>query len=297
MLKIGVVGVPDGWSSQRLTDAIAHKTGFRLLVEMDHVCYHSGKESIFFNDIDLRSLDALIIKKIGARYNPDYRERLELLVYLEKLGVKIFSPPQAIMKCFDRLSCTLTLRAGGAPMPDTFITEDPLRAEEAVKEFDCAVLKPLFSTKARGMLLLNRSDPDLKEQILAFHRHNPVIYIQKKVHIPGQDLGIAFLGGQYLATYARVAHQDSWNTTTAHGGQYKPYSPDPGLIQLAEKAQALFSLDFTSVDIVETADGPKVFEVSAFGGFRGLWDACHIDAADLYAQHVINALMTDRNKT
>jgi ribosomal protein S6--L-glutamate ligase len=66
--------------------------------------------------------------------------------------------------------------------------------------------------------------------------------------------------------------------------------PEPEVIELAHRAQALFDLAFTCVDVVESARGPLVFEVSAFGGFRGLHEACGIDAAGLYAAWVIDAL-------
>jgi ribosomal protein S6--L-glutamate ligase len=44
------------------------------------------------------------------------------------------------------------------------------------------------------------------------------------------------------------------------------------------------------VDVAEAADGPIVFEVSAFGGFRGLWEGCGIDAAGLYAGYILEKL-------
>jgi tetrahydromethanopterin:alpha-L-glutamate ligase len=49
-------------------------------------------------------------------------------------------------------------------------------------------------------------------------------------------------------------------------------------------------MDFTTVDVAETADGPIVFEVSAFGGFRGAREGIGIDVAELYADHVIRNL-------
>ena len=116
---------------------------------------------------------------------------------------------------------------------------------------------------------------------------NPILYVQKLLPLPGRDLGVAFLGGEYLATYARQAGGDSWNTTVREGGEYAQVIPGDGIIELAERAQALFDLDFTSVDVAETEEGPMVFEVSAFGGFRGLMEGCEIDAAELYAEHVV----------
>jgi ribosomal protein S6--L-glutamate ligase len=46
----------------------------------------------------------------------------------------------------------------------------------------------------------------------------------------------------------------------------------------------------TAVDVVETADGPMVFEVSAFGGFRGLKESRGFDVAQRYVDYVIHEL-------
>jgi len=149
------------------------------------------------------------------------------------------------------------------------------------------VFKPLFSTKARGMVLLEADAPDAEAQIAAFKAENPVMYIQKKADLSGHDLGMVFLGGEYICTYARVSQTDSWNTTIHSGGKYAPYEPDAELIELGRRAQAPFGLTFTTVDIALTPDGPIVFEVSAFGGYRGAQEGCGIDAAALVAEHVL----------
>jgi ribosomal protein S6--L-glutamate ligase len=151
------------------------------------------------------------------------------------------------------------------------------------------VLKPLFTSKARGMAVVEHG-PDAQNSLEHFKAENTVMYIQKKVSIPGRDLGIVFLGGEYVGTYARVAPEHTWNTTTHYGGTYEPFTPKPRLIDLAHSAQSLFGLDFTCVDIAEAPEGPLVFEVSAFGGFRGLFEANKIDAARLYTEYVIRKL-------
>jgi len=45
-------------------------------------------------------------------------------------------------------------------------------------------------------------------------------------------------------------------------------------------------MDFTTVDIAESDIGPIVFEVSAFGGFRGSKEGIGIDAAERYVDYV-----------
>ncbi|MDH3901268.1 MAG: ATP-grasp family protein, partial [Gammaproteobacteria bacterium] len=123
-----------------------------------------------------------------------------------------------------------------------------------------------------------------------FQAENPVMYIQQKIDLPGRDLGLVFLGGDYLGTYARVSKDAAWNTTIHSGGRYAAHSPPAAVIELAQRAQALFDMDFTTVDVAETNTGPIVFEVSAFGGFRGAREGIGIDAAGLYTEHVLRQL-------
>jgi len=288
-LKIAVIGNQGSWSTEKLADAIEERTGFRSVVDMSAVTMDFDNRSLFHEKVDLASLDALVIKKIGPDYSPDMFNRLEMLRFFCKIGIPVFSRPERIMAAINRLSCTVTLQKGEIPMPRTFVTEDVEQAVEVVKRFKKAVFKPLYSSKARGMAVVE-DDGNCRLNIESFQASgNTTMYIQQMIDIPGKDLGIAFLGGRYLGTYAR-RQGDSWNTCTSTGGKYEPYEPGPEIIRLAHKAQSLFSLDFTCVDVVETENGPKVFEVSAFGGFRGLIRACGIDAAGLYADYVLDSL-------
>jgi ribosomal protein S6--L-glutamate ligase len=287
-MKIGVVGTLGGWSSELLADTVAARTGYRLLVDMEQVCLDLDTGTATFRGVDLAGLDGLIVKKIGARYSPDLLDRLELLRFLAERGLPIFSSPLSIMRVLDRLSCTVTLRLGGIPMPPTTITESVDEALAAVGRYGEAVFKPLFTSKARGMTVI-ADGPEARAAVEAFHAENPIMYMQQKIELPGQDLGIVFLGGEYMTTYARCGN-GAWNTTTESGGKYAPAEPSPEALAVARKAQGLFSLDFTCVDVVETAAGPVVFEVSAFGGFRGIQEACGLDAAAMYTDYVMEKI-------
>lgn len=288
-MKIGVVGIQEGWSSQKLADAVEEATGYRLLIDMKEIRLEMPSGKAWYQGVDLSSLDGIIVKKIGTSYSPGLLDRLEILRLLEAKGLPIFSSPHKIIGVLNRIACTVTLQSGDIPMPLTSVTEDVDEAVNAVKQYGSAVFKPLFSTKAKGMCVIEDA-PGCRERIAQFKQENPFMYIQQQIELGEQDLGIVFLGGKYLATYARCRQDGSWNTTTASGGKYRPYEPEPEIIALAEKAQSLFGLDFTCVDVALTHDGPIVFEVSAFGGFRGLLEACSMDAAKQYTQYVISML-------
>ena len=290
--RIGIVGIPGKWSTETLADAAEKRTGFRLVIDMGRVELDLENRRLTFEGHDLCQLDALIVKKISAEYSPNTLDRLELLRVAENAGVRVFSGAENMLRLIDRLSCTVTLRNAGIPMPDTRVTENVDAAMKAVRDFGSAVFKPLFSTKARGMCIIDadQSGKSMRAAIQDFLRSNPMMYIQRKLDLSGRDLGMVFLGGSYLGTYARVSQDDSWNTTINSGGRYEGYSPPDDIIDLAYRAQAPFDMDFTTVDVAESPDGPIVFEVSAFGGFRGALEGAGIDAAGSYTDYVIAKL-------
>ena len=290
MKKVAVVGVPGGWSSELLSDALEELTGFRCLVDLSKVSLDFSTGRVFFRDVELTALDGLAVKKVGPAYSPKLLDRLEILRFIERRGIRVFSKPQPIAKALNRLSCTVCLASAQIPMPPTTITEDLDEAAKAVNAYGRAVLKPLYTSKARGMAVLEAGQL-VKEELENYQvSGNGILYIQQMIDLPGKDLGLVFLGGRYMATYARVGQKGVWNTTTASGGRYQSFEPDQDLIDLADRAQKVFGLDFTCVDVAESNLGPVVFEVSAFGGFRGLWEGCRVDAARAYAKYIIEEL-------
>ena len=289
MKKIAVVGVPGGFSSELLADTVERRTGFRCLVDPASLVLDLDRGQVLGGGVDLLDMDAVLIKKAGPFYSPYLLDRMEVLRYVQERGVPVFSSPLKILRVLDRLACTVTMQLGGIPMPPTIIVETVDSALDAVERYGACVFKPLFTSKARGMAVIGPG-PDAKEKIEAFNAENSVMYIQQKIVHPGKDMGVTFLGGEYLGTYARVGNGRSWNTTTRSGGRYEPCEPSSEIVALAHKAQALFGLDFTCVDVAETEDGPKVFEVSAFGGFRGLMQANGVDVAGLLLDYVLQRI-------
>lgn len=290
-MKIGVVGVKAGDSSEKLAEAVSKATGYRLLVDMTDVRLDLPSGKCLHNGENLMDLDALIIKKIGNPYSPDLLDRLEVLHYLSRRGLKVFSSPQRIMRLLDRLSGTLELQAAGIPMPPTTVTENIDCAVETIKAYGKAVLKPLYTSKGKGMLMLEASDKLLRNKTADYHKSHQVIYIQKALPLEmGLDLSIVFLGRDYLTTYARVMAKGAWSTTTANGGKYAPFEPSEEMLAIAVKARDVFDLEFTCVDVAVGPDGPVVFEVSAFGGFRGIEETSGLKPADLLVEHVLRKL-------
>ncbi len=288
-MKIAVIGTAGKWSSEQLADELHKITGFRMLFGMNELVVSGPQRRVTARGMDLHELDALVVKKISEEYSHDLMDRLEILSSLKRSGLRIFSDPHAIGLAANRLSCTLRLMEASIPMPNTLITESLEDAALMIAKCRKVIAKPLFSTKARGMQIIENG-PHVMDQLMEFASRNPILYLQEKVELRGRDYGLAFLGGKFIGAYARVGNPDSWNTTILSGGRYEPFDPPEEFIELATRAQAAIGLDFTGVDLAVTDQGPIVFEVSAFGGFSGLKHAKQLNAAELYARHVIARL-------
>jgi ribosomal protein S6--L-glutamate ligase len=179
-------------------------------------------------------------------------------------------------------------------MPPTVVTEDLDQAVATVGRYGRAVFKPLYSTKARGMEVIG-DEAEPRERIRAYQAEgHRVLYIQQMMDLAGQDFGLTFLGGEFVGAYARVGDEGSWNTTTRDGGRYEPYAPAPEILDIAQRAQAAFGLELCSVDVALTPTGPIVFEVSAFGGFRGMLEGGGVDLAPLVADYALGRVRDDR---
>ena len=289
---IAVIGIPGKWSTEVLADRIEAKTGSRHVIDMADVTFDSTHGTLKAHHFDLTQCDGIAVKKISQQYSPATLDRLELLRVAESQGVRVFSPATSMLRLIDRLSCTITMQNHGIPMPETCVTESISDAIEFVKASEEVVLKPLFSTKARGMTVLSKdTDGDTLEKALTtFKNDNPVMYLQRKIALSGRDMGLMFLNGEYLGAYARVAQNDSWNTTIHSGGKYENVVPSDDVIAMAHKAQSIFAMDFTTVDVAETEAGAICFEVSAFGGFRGGLEGTGIDVAERYADYIVKAV-------
>jgi ribosomal protein S6--L-glutamate ligase len=296
-----VLGIPGAWSTELLADALQAQTGFRAVVELAGVRFDLRSGSARYRELDLARLDGVMVKKLGGAYGPELQDRVELLRFLQTRGVRVFSPPEAMSRLVSRLGCTVALVAAGLPMPRTIVTEDETHAVDTILELGAAVLKPLYSTKAQGMRVVEgfgETAPALRggasarahvvEQVRAFRAEgNAVMYIQQRAALGDRDLGVVFIGERYLGSYARVRGAGAWNTTTRSGGHYEHAEPPDEIIALADRARRLFGLDFTAVDVALSDQGPIIFEVSAFGGFRGLKEGSGIDAAAAYAAHAV----------
>lgn len=288
--RVAVAGIPGAWSTERLREALAACGADAITVDPAACAVDLIQGTVLFEGMDLGTLDGVVVKKLGVTTDPLMPSRIHLLHQLEHRGVRVFSRARAIAEVNDRYRMTQRLGQSGVPIPRTVVTESVWTADHVIREWGRVVVKPLFTSKGKGMLLLHAGN----SYRLALRRWQRAwrmpFYLQEFVPHAGRDIGAVVLNGRVLGAYYRVAGRGAWLTTTAAGGAYEPCEVTSEMARLAVRAADVFGLEFTGVDLVETAGGYLVYEVSAFGGFTGLWRSQRIDAAKAYAEYVVHAL-------
>jgi ribosomal protein S6--L-glutamate ligase len=289
-MRVAVLGIPGAWSTERLADALRAAGAVAEVVDPRGLTLRLPGDRLYHRGQPLPRFDGVVVKKIGDTAEGwIVPERINLLRHLEASGVCVLSAPARLALAVDRYAMTVDLAAAGLPVPETVVTEDVHEALSEVERLGVAVLKPLFTSKGRGMRRLEPGPalrPALESHVA--EGFGP-FYLQRFIEHPGRDLGVAVLNGAYLGAYWRIAGDAQWMTTIRAGGRYAPADPPAEAIDIAVRAARHFGLVFTGVDLIETPGGGfTVLEVSAFGGFRGLLDACGIDAAPRLAKVVLD---------
>jgi len=288
--RVAVAGIPGAWSTERLERALEGAGAETFTFSLGDCTFSLTEGTVLLGDQDLGTLDGLVVKKLGRSGEAAAPSRVQLLQQLEFRGVRVFSPADGIREVNDRYQMTQRLAQVGLPLPRTVVTESVEAATDVVEDWGRVVVKPLYTSKGRGMLLLAREEA-CRLKLKQWQRQwQTPFYLQEYVLHPGRDIGVTVLGGETPGAYYRVAHPGTWLTTTSANGHYEPCELTPEIRRLACAAAELFGLDFTVVDLVESRGGYLIYEVSAFGGFAGLWQAHGIDAAKLYADHVVRTL-------
>jgi ribosomal protein S6--L-glutamate ligase len=236
-------------------------------------------------EYDLGKLDAIVVKKLSSHVNAAARLRLHMLHALEGAGVRIYSAPAVIDMVMDRYAMTLALAGLGLPIPRTLSFESERGMLRALREVPSAVMKPIFTSKGRGMVRVGRDGDRFLAD--AWPVGDARVLLQSFIEAPGRDIGACVLGGRFIGAFYRVAQDGQWMTTTAAGGRYEPCQLSSPGIALAERVANVLGLDYTIVDLVESGGSFLIYEASAFGGFRGLWESARLDVAQDYARYVL----------
>jgi RimK family alpha-L-glutamate ligase len=290
-LKIGIVTRNrNSWSSTQLREALIKRGIPHMCFSFPHLVAHVGYKPYFIADNTniIGELDALIIRPIGRGSLEEIVFRMDMLYRLQRLGMLIINPPEAIEHCVDKYDILAILEDNGIPVPRTAVTE---KADEALKAFNelggDVVIKPIFGSRGMGSTRVN--DPEIASTIFkSITFYHGVIYLQEFVPHGFSDIRAFVIGDHVAAAMRRVAN--NWKTNYSQGARPEAIKLEKNLEDIAIKSARILDCSVAGVDILESPRGPLVVEVNSQPGWRGLQSVTRVNIAEEILNFVLSKL-------
>ena len=184
------------------------------------------------------------------------------LLLLERRGIRVVNPADALLAAHDKLRSAALLGASGLPHPRTEL----LRSGAGAPALGApCVVKPRFGSWGRDVFRCV-SDEELEaclEEIRErpwFHRHGALV--QELLPLHGSDLRVIVAGGRVVGAAERIARAGEWRTNVSVGGSLRPFEPDDDAAELARTAAAVVGADLVGVDLFPVDGGYVVLELN-----------------------------------
>jgi RimK family alpha-L-glutamate ligase len=287
-LKIGIVTRnEEAYSSSQLRGALRRRKLEHVCIAFPKLVAHVGyKSPANIAGLDLKELNALIIRPIGRGSLEELVFRMDVLYMLQREGLYIVNPPEAIEHCVDKYDILAILEGNGVPVPRTAVTENLNEGLKAFRELGSdVVVKPLFGSRGIGATRVNDAEvaSTVFRAILFYHG---VIYIQEFVEHGFSDIRAFVVGDRVVASMRRVAK--NWKTNYSQGAKPSNTRLEKNFEDLAVKSAKAIDCKIAGVDILESSTGPKVVEVNSQPGWKGLQSVTKTNIADDIIDFVIS---------
>ncbi|MCL2172991.1 MAG: RimK family alpha-L-glutamate ligase [Candidatus Bathyarchaeota archaeon] len=290
-MKFGIMTRnPEAWSSTQVREALTQRgISYECFTFPKIVARLAYKPYFKINSTNiLEDFDALIIRPIGRGSLEELVFRMDMLYKLERKGLYMVNPPNAIEHCVDKYDILALLEDSNVPVPRTLATESVNEAIAAFNELGGdIVVKPVFGSRGQGVTRIN--DIDVADTIFkAIAFHHGVIYMQEFVQHGFSDIRAFVIGDRVVASMRRIA--TSWKTNYSRGARPAPEKISKEFEDLAIKAAKAVGCKIAGIDILESSNGPRIVDVNSQPGWKGLQMVTSINIAEEIVNFVLKEL-------
>jgi RimK family alpha-L-glutamate ligase len=291
LLKFGIVTRNrNSWTSVQLQEALVERNIAHTCFSLSRLIAHVGYKPQVSVDKSsvLSELDALIIRPVGRGSIEELIFRMDTLYRLQRLGVYIINPPEAIEHCVDKYDVLTILEENNVPVPRTAVTENTDEAMEAFYELgEDVVIKPLFGSRGIGSTRI--TDPEVATTVFrAVRYYHGVMYLQEFVKHGFSDVRAFVIGDSVVAAMKRVA--ESWKTNYSRGGRPERLKLPKDVEDLAIKSARCVECKIAGVDVLESKEGRAIIDVNSQPGWKGLQSVTKTSIADEIVDFIMSEL-------
>ncbi len=283
--NIGVVITdPDDWTANAFLTSIRKRGAKAIPINLTALSASitSSDFSIFNTDInDLLELDAIIVRDVGISFALEQISfKFDLLRQFETANIPVMNSPTAIQNAANKFFSFYLFKQAQLPIPHTVVTSDLGVALKTTEEFEIAVAKPIFGSQGKGIVMLESTQPELKQKLATLLKERGVLYLQQFVPNPGRDIRVFVVGEEALGAIYRISQTGSFISNLSQGGRPLMCDLTEELQVLAVNAAKAVGADFAGVDLIEGEEGLFVLEVNATPSGKGIKLACGIDVTE-----------------
>jgi ribosomal protein S6--L-glutamate ligase len=173
-------------------------------------------------------------------------------------------------------------------MPVTAFAHSPKDTKDLIALAGGApiVLKLLSSTQGKGVLLAETRKA-AERLVDAFRGVEANFLVQEFVEeAGGADIRVFVIGNKVAGAMKRQAAKGEFRSNLHRGGTASPVKLSAAERDIAKDAAKVLGLKVAGVDLLQTADGPKVLEVNSSPGLKGIEAATGKDIAGLVIEHL-----------
>lgn len=280
----------NSWSSIQLREALAKHNISEVCFSFSQLIARVGyKPFLRTSRIEiLQDLDALIIRPIGRGSLEEIVFRMNMLHRLQRLGLYVINPPEAIEHCADKYDILAILEENNIPVPRTAVTESVSEALEAFQDLGGdVVVKPIFGSRGIGSTrLTDRDIANINFRTITFN--HGVIYLQEFIPHNSCDIRVFVVGDEVVAAMKRVGK--TWKTNYSQGAKPVSIELDDRLAEIAVESASLMRCKIAGVDMLEGARGPLVVEVNSQPGWKGLQSVTKASIAEEIVTFILSEL-------
>ncbi|MEW6622981.1 MAG: RimK family alpha-L-glutamate ligase [Bacillota bacterium] len=287
MTKIGIIGGKGfNWESRELARVMNRLQIEHEMYNITEIMVDLKPEDLTRKNAGLADLDAVLIRGIPGGSLEQVIIRMDILHYIEDMGIRVINSPGAIEKTVDKFYTTAILYRHKIPTPRTIVTEKYAKAMEAFENIGDVVVKPLFGSLGKGVIRLNNIDL-AHRTFRALEQSNYVFYLQEYLEHGNEDYRIFVIKDRVVGAMKRVSPANSWKTNIYQGAIPQKVVVQTCLEELCLKAVKLLGLDYAGVDAVFSNGKYYIIEVNSCPGWKALQEVNSQNIAEALINYIL----------
>ncbi len=279
----------NNWATAGLIDAIKAKGYTPMPFRLPDISAQIPNKFTHLDEEDVSHIDGILVRTIGFGTGDQITYRISLLEHFEDAGIYVMYPEYSFRLAKDKYETLTALHKAGIQVPRTYIGENLEAAINFADEVGDVIIKPLIG--ARGMGMIRAEHKELTYRAMKFiHQLGQVLYVQELVEKPNRDIRAFVIGGELIGAMYRYVPKDvegEWRTNIHGGGEAEATELAPEYRECALKTAEVLNLDYTGVDIIESANGPCVIEANAAPSWSALSRVTGVNVAGLIVDQLV----------